>query len=231
MCWLPSGSSSTEPTRVGDPTSAIARPTASMVAGSLAAPGSSAPSPHTARSGGSSINVACRSMLRRATPRSSSIEEPSAARRTSTWRVATSSSGPSGTENGITTGAAIRMRATPTRASLRVPPPPPTIAWSTSAFTSTTTNVTPQTPATVARRTVRRLSTWDTPSDPHVNPPRGHDPRIQSTTVQSAARPSACSSGRPRRQSAGATSPNSAVEAMQSSTSATHASSPKSRIQ
>ncbi len=46
-----------------------------------------------------------------------------------------------------------------------------------SAFTATTRNVTPHTPATVASRRRARSSTWETPSVPQLNPPSGHAAR------------------------------------------------------
>ena len=53
MRSVPSGSSVTAPAIVGAPTVAIAWLTADMSSGSAVTPGSSAPSPHTTRSGGS----------------------------------------------------------------------------------------------------------------------------------------------------------------------------------
>jgi hypothetical protein len=136
-----------------------------------------------------------------------------------------------GTENGISSGATIRTAASPRRPPRRPAPPPPATASTRSAFTATTTNVTPQTPAIVANRTVAWLSTCETPSEPQLKPPSGHDARIQSITVHSDARPTAVRTGRPRRITAGARSPNTTAEAVQRRVSDNHAICPKRSIQ
>ena len=101
MCWVPSGSSRPRPRASGRPPPRSPACTFATNRGSLAAPGSSAPSPQTARSGGSDASCACSAMCRRATPWSSLTAEVLAASRTSTCSVATSTSRPFGTENGI----------------------------------------------------------------------------------------------------------------------------------
>ena len=101
---VPSGSSVTAPAIVGAPTVAIAWLTADMSSGSAVTPGSSAPSPHTTRSGGSWVSSRCRSMFRRATATSSSAPTRSWTEATSTWIAATSTERPFGAGRGIAAG-------------------------------------------------------------------------------------------------------------------------------
>ena len=105
------------------------------------------------------------------------------------------------------------------------------IAVTHRALIAATAKVTPQTPATVARRTVTRLSTCETPRPPQLNPPNGHAERIQSRTVQSAAVDRALTIGRPGRRSAGVMSPNRATDRAHRSVRAVHASVPNRQIQ
>ena len=226
----PSGSSFTAPIRVGTPTRATTSRTARIVCGSLVAAGSSAPSPHTARSGGSLASRACAAMLSWATPMSSLAGFTEAARRTSTCSVATSSDRPSGLPNGSTIGATTTKTAMPAARRRRRPSPPPAIAR-IRPFTSTTTKETPQTPATVARRTVAWLFTWLMPSVPHVNPPSGHSPRSHSKTVHRAAQLTAFRTGLPVLRSTGATSPNAPAHSAISRVSAIQAIDPNRQIQ
>ncbi len=121
--------------------------------------------------------------------------------------------------------------ATSSRPARLPTPPPPTAASTRSAFTASTTNVTPHTPVIVARRRTARSSTCETPSEPQLKPPSGQAVRTQSVTVHSDASPTAVSSGRPRRWTAGANRPNTTAEPAQSSVIATHAISPNRPIQ
>ncbi len=104
---------------------------------------------------------------------------------------------PSGTENGISSGERINAAASSNRPERLPAPPPPTAASTRSAFTASTTNVTPHTPVIVARCRTARSSTCETPSDPQLNPPSGQAVRTQSVTVHRDANPTAVSSGRP----------------------------------
>ena len=185
--------------------------------GSLAAPGSSAPSPQTARSGGSAASSGCsRGVHPGDADRPPRPMSSCAARRTSTCNVA------------MSIVAAVRDAGTGSRAARRPGPrpsgqaagapapspaadrPPPRGARSPPA----TTNVTPHTPAIVARRRVTRLSTWETPSDAPAEPPERPDVRGPSRRRSTAppARPP-MRTGRPRRCTAGASSPNRAADA------------------
>src|SRR3954469_5365413 len=115
---------------------------------------------------------------------------------------------------------------------IRAPPlPRRTIQAATAAFEKTTTNVTPKTPVTEARRTSALSSTWDVPRLAHVNPPSGHMPRIQSIAVHAAATPMAVHTGRSRRMISVAITPNTAIDAAERATRAAHASAPNRKIQ
>jgi hypothetical protein len=233
VCWLPSGSSRTAPITAGAPTSATEARTASITAGSPEAPGSKAPSPHRRRSGRSPDRASASviRMCRAATIRSPSATDVPGGTRTSTCTAATSSVRPFGVENGSTTGARGRATATARNPRRRRTPPPPATASTSSAATRTTTNVIPDAPATVAKRTSVGSSTWDTPRLPHVNPPNGTSPRTWSITVHRAATPIAPRTGARSRRTNGASAPNRAAEDADSSTSARNAIAPNRKIQ
>ena len=97
----------------------------------------------------------------------------------------------------MSSGARINAAASNNRLTRLRAPPPPTTASTRSAFTASTTNVTPHTPVIVARCKTVRSSTCETPSDPQLNPPSGQAVRTQSVTVHRDANPTAVSSGRP----------------------------------
>ena len=156
---------------------------------------------------------------------------PSRASRTSIWIVATSIACPSATANGNASGATAIAAATAVTATRPRRFPPPSTSCASVALTVTTANVTPQTPATVPSRTVARLSTCETPIVPHVNPPSGHMPLHHSSTVHAAAMPITVINGRPGRRKAGTRAPNSATQRAETRVRATHAISPKRRIQ
>ena len=85
-------------------------------------------------------------------------------------------------------------------------------ASASNAAENATTNVTPNTPAITAKRTVIVLGTCDTPSEPHVNPPNGQSPRSQSIAVHAAAAPRAVRTGRPGLRTSANTAPNKAID-------------------
>src|SRR3954467_1916037 len=231
---VPSGSLTTAPTVVGTPTAAIAARTLSTVARSARAPGSSAPSPHTARSGGGLWLASVRnsSTLRRATVRSSCTGDVPAGARTSTWTAAMVTGSPVAAGSGINAGPNTAATATATSAIRGHPPlPRRAIEDATAAFTRTTTNVTPQTPVTDARRTRLRSSTCDVPRFAQLNPPNGHIARSQSIAVQAAAIPRVLQIGRSRRTIKVARAANAAIDAADMRTSAPHASAPNRKIQ
>ena len=99
-----------------------------------------------------------------------------------------------------------------------------------AAFTRATMKVTPQTPVTEARGKVSGFATCEMPRDPHVNPPSGHIPRIQSTAVQAAATTKAFAIGLSSRRARTTSNAKSAADAAHSRTSAVHASAPNSAI-
>ena len=152
--------------------------------------------------------------------------------RTSTWMTATSSDPPVGSEKGSAIGARTRATArTTSRAGRTHVLALPLIAANSRAFAITTTNVIPQTPASVASGRTARSSTCEIPMLPQVNPPSGNMPRIQSTAVHKAANPIADRTGRSSRSIDGAMAPTTAIEAAESAVSANHASAPNRKIQ
>ena len=191
MRWVPSGSSVTAPAIVGAPTVAIAWLTAVIIKGSDVTPGSSAPSPQTTRSGGSSASWRWRSMFSRATATSSSAPTRSWTEATSTWIVATSRVRPSGAGIGIAAGTTARTRAATARtsAAARRPLPHRSHASRSRPATTITRKDRAHTPPMDARGNAG-ASTCVTPSCPQPNPPSGIAPRIHSMMVHRPASPS-----------------------------------------
>src|SRR6476661_7686122 len=146
--------------------------------------------------------------------------------------TATSIDPPVGSEKGSAIGTRTRATATttsPARGTQGLALP--LIAANSRAFAITTTNVIPQTPASVASGRTARSSTCEIPMLPQVNPPSGNMPRIQSTSVHKAANPIADRMGRSSRSIDGPIAPTTAIEAAESAVSANHASAPNRKIQ
>src|SRR5436190_23362331 len=146
--------------------------------------------------------------------------------------TATSSDPPVGSEKGSAIGARTRAAATTTRPAGRIQGLAlPLIDANSRAFVITTTNVIPQTPASVASGRSARSSTCEIPMLPQVNPPSGNMPRIQSTAVHKAATPIADRMGRSSLSIDGAIAPTTATDAADSAVRANHASAPNRKIQ
>ena len=227
----PSGACTTAPASVGTPTSRMARVTWRRKSVALA-PGSSALSPHTARSGGSAASRRCSAMFISATRWSSSNGGRPRARRTSTWTAATSSVRPSAPRMGMSPGERISTSEIPTKAAAEAGlHRARSTASISNPATRTTTKETPHTPVTEARRSRVGSPVWVDPSCPHPNPPTGHIPRSHSWTVHRAASPAIDRSGRSPLHTAGARSPKAAMYAAQARVSAPQASCPNCQIQ
>ena len=156
---------------------------------------------------------------------------PPVGRRPATWRRRCSR--PSGTENGISTGARTKPDGERDTAAPRArPPPPPATASTRSAFTASDDER--HAPHARDRRQPQERSVVDLrdaerpPAEPAERPGRP-DPIGRRSTA--TPRPTAVSSGCPRRCTAGANSPNTTADAAQSSVSATQAISPNRAIQ
>ena len=131
----------------------------------------------------------------------------------------------------MTIGAKAAAAASPTNPSRGPSGRSRAAASASKAAANATTNVTPNTPAITARRTVILFETCDTPRDPQVNPPSGQSPRTQSIAVHAAAAPSAVRIGFPGLRTSANAAPNSATDSAVSNVRAPHASLPKSMIQ
>jgi hypothetical protein len=210
----------------------MASRTAASVAGSAAAAGSRAPSPHSTRSGrGPAPSVRCSSTWRAATSSSSSTGDVPGGTRTSTWRAAMSRASPVAGYAGSAIGATTATAATAASTARCAPLPSRASSVAMAAFARPTTNVTPHTPASAASGNVRRFGACETPSDPQVKPPSGHIPRSHSMAVQAPAANTASTIGRSARHIAPTRSPNRATQAAHNSTSAVQAIVPNSAIQ